>query len=208
MTNGLLGHEAVFPCESGSTVTDDAQPLSLEGQFLVASPELRDPNFVRSVVLLIRHNDEGAFGVVLNRPSFTSVAEVWSQVSKIDCKTREKLFVGGPVNGPLMAVHTQPALSDLQVAADLCFTGKPSHIEQLVAENHGPIRFIVGFAGWGPTQLEAELAEDAWLTTPANSARAFGNTSALWERAIRQVSDAALRSVLNIKQGPADSSLN
>ena len=78
--------------------------MSLEGNFLVASRELLDPNFARSVVLIIRHSDEGAMGLVLNRPTKTSVSEAWKQVSEAPCPSTGLIHLGGPCRGPLMAV--------------------------------------------------------------------------------------------------------
>ena len=73
----------------------------IQGHLLVASPKLGDPNFFRAVVLLVRHNEEGAFGVVLNRPSNTLLKEVWSNVSETPCTTEAVIHHGGPCPGPL-----------------------------------------------------------------------------------------------------------
>ena len=81
--------------------------MSLEGQFLVASRKLLDPNFVRSVVLLVRHSDEGAMGLVINRPTKTTVAEAWRQVSEAPARREALIHLGGPCRGPLMAVHAR-----------------------------------------------------------------------------------------------------
>ena len=68
---------------------------SLQGRLLIASPKLADPNFFRTVVLLVRHNDEGAMGVVLNRPADLTVDQVWAKVSETDCNTTEHIRAGG-----------------------------------------------------------------------------------------------------------------
>ena len=87
--------------------------MSLDGHFLVASRELLDPNFARSVVLIIRHSEEGAMGLVLNRPTKTSVSEAWKQVSEAPCPTTGLIHLGGPCRGPLMAIHGDPALGEI-----------------------------------------------------------------------------------------------
>lgn len=90
---------------------------SLEGHLLVASAELRDPNFFQAVVLLIRHSEEGALGLILNRRTTATIRQVWEQVSDIACTSTQPLHLGGPVQGPLMALHAgQPG--DLPSSGD------------------------------------------------------------------------------------------
>jgi len=79
---------------------------SLQGHLLIASPTLLDPNFRKSVVLLVQHNEEGAMGLVLNRPTETKLCEAWTQVAETDCASDASLNLGGPCEGPLMALHT------------------------------------------------------------------------------------------------------
>src|SRR5262249_53668892 len=81
---------------------------TLQGQFLIASHELRDPNFFHTIVLIVRHGEEGALGLVLNRPTKAQIKQVWEQVSDTPCETEERLYMGGPVEGLLMSIHTQP----------------------------------------------------------------------------------------------------
>ena len=88
---------------------------SLKGKLLVASPQLSDPNFHRTVVLIIEHNDEGAFGLVLNRTSSKTIKQVWERVTDEPCESDQPLHVGGPVGGPLIAVHQHAVFSDLQL---------------------------------------------------------------------------------------------
>ena len=79
---------------------------SLKGHFLVASPHLADANFYRSVVLMIQHDEDGAVGLVLNRPTDNTIAEVWEMISESPCDVQGCVSIGGPVAGPLMALHT------------------------------------------------------------------------------------------------------
>src|ERR1700752_346769 len=83
----------------------DEKDKSLAGHFLVASRYLPDPNFVHSVVLMIHHTDEGAMGVVINRPSDKTVREVWDMIGYDPVERDDRIFVGGPVPGPLVCVH-------------------------------------------------------------------------------------------------------
>src|SRR5215469_11256802 len=94
---------------------------SLQGHFLIASPQLQDPNFFRSVVLLVQHNDQGALGVILNRPLDMTIQEAWPQVSEEPCNAEGPLHEGGPCRGPLMVLHTDEPLSQLKVCDGIYF---------------------------------------------------------------------------------------
>ena len=181
---------------------------SLAGRFLVAANILRDPNFLRAVVLLVRHDDEGAFGLVLNRPMDAQLDQIWAQLSETPCRRTEPLYVGGPVEGPFTALHTNEELSDLIVSSGLYFSGEKSHLEQLIAGDEPPARFFVGFAGWGPGQLEAELDEQAWLTASATIEMIFSDPADLWERVNRGIAHEGVLSALHIKHVPPNPSLN
>ena len=117
---------------------------SLKGHFLVASPHLADPNFFRSVVLMLQHDEEGAFGVVLNRPTNNTVADVWSLVSQLPCDSREPVHVGGPVAGPLIALHTDLPHSEMEVAGGVYFTSDKESIIQIVTQPAGAFRLFGG----------------------------------------------------------------
>src|SRR5688572_1282976 len=78
---------------------------SLQGQFLVASPHLSDPNFYKSVVLMVKHDEEGAFGLILNRPTTNTVREIWRAVTEQDLECEQPIYMGGPVSGPLVCLH-------------------------------------------------------------------------------------------------------
>jgi putative transcriptional regulator len=184
---------------------------SLQGQLLIASPQLRDPNFFRSVVLIVQHNSDGALGVILNRATNTTVKQLWEAVNESPCVNELPLHLGGPVEGPLMAVHRDESLSEIEIIPGAYFSAEPAKLEQFVSQptdHAAPLRFFVGCSGWGEGQLERELDEDAWVVAPATLDFIFGNDSDLWERATRAAADAKLVSVLHIKHVPTDPSLN
>ncbi len=106
---------------------------SLQGHLLLASEELVDPNFARAVVLLIEHNEQGALGVILNRPTSKTVRELWREVSQVPCESQRPVCLGGPVSGPVMALHTLPALAELEVVAGVYFAAKKQHLDELVS---------------------------------------------------------------------------
>lgn len=143
------------------------------GQLLVAPAWMTDPSFGATVVLLLEHEAQGAFGLVLNRASDTRVAELWARASEGRCAVDAPVFVGGPVAGPLFALHDRPADGESTPVAGLFLTSDPEALARLVAEPPGRLRLFAGYAGWSAGQLEAELQDAAWLTTPATCDDAF-----------------------------------
>ncbi len=183
--------------------------MSLEGHFLVATRELQDPNFARAVVLLVQHSEEGALGLVLNRPTKTTLAEAWRQVSEAPCPIDGLIHLGGPCRGPLMALHRDSALGEMHVLPELYFCADPENIERIIAAGDAEnSRFFIGFAGWGPGQLEAEIKQDSWVTQQATVELVFDSPQDLWVKVTRQISTTKMLAALNIKHVPADPSLN
>ncbi len=182
---------------------------SLQGCLLVATPDLRDPNFHHSVVLMVRHTaDEGALGVILNRPSSTSVREVWKEVSQAPCESDTRLHLGGPVAGPLMALHGQPFESEIEVLPGLHFCADLESLQKLLSLNEQPLKLFVGYAGWSPGQLEAELEQGSWRVGPATLEQVFDNSDSLWEQSLRQIAGAQMVELLGIKHVPPDPMMN
>jgi len=136
---------------------------SLRGKLLVASPTLADPNFARSVILITEHNDEGAMGVVLNRPSETDVDDVAPELTPV--ADGEPVFIGGPVQPKALVVlaeFSEPDAAAWIVAADVGFVAAETEGERLEnAVRRG--RVYAGYSGWGAGQLESELDEEAWI---------------------------------------------
>jgi putative transcriptional regulator len=182
---------------------------SLQGHFLVAEPQQRDPNFVQTVVLVVQHTDQGAFGLIVNRPVSVSRGALWRRVSMQYCNGgRQLLYFGGPVTGPVMAVHTDPSLAEIEVLPDVFFTGKDEHILALIEQTEHPYKVFLGYAGWGPQQLEYEVAQGAWRTVPANATYVFSTRRDLWHEVSKHILDAVLQSMFHIRHIPEDPLLN
>ncbi len=179
------------------------------GMLLLASPELLDPNFVDSVVLLLDVNDEGALGVVLNRPSALPVSEVlagWGDV----VEEPEVLFQGGPVStdGALAVALASPGGQDgvgFRPVADRLGLLDLDTPTELVAGSVEKLRIFAGYAGWGAGQLEDEIEEGSWYVVPARADDVFRlDTRDLWRDVMRrQPGDLALHATR-----PADPDLN
>jgi putative transcriptional regulator len=157
---------------------------SLAGQFLIASPRLVDPNFARSVVLMVQHGEEGALGLIINHPLDTSLEDVCEKILETPCSTDGVLFQGGPCEGPLMVVHTHSNRSDIEIKPGVHFSTERESIEWLLRYNEAPIRFFVGYSGWTAGQLETEMETGSWLTVPAGEEQIFkgGGGEELWSK--------------------------
>jgi putative transcriptional regulator len=147
---------------------------SLTGQLLLASPALRDPNFARTVVLIGVHSEEGAMGVVLNRPSELTVGEAVPQLEPA-LDEREPVYIGGPVQPSsivLLAEFLDPAPAGLLVLGRIGFPAPDADIEELTrATARG--RVFAGYAGWSEGQLDAELEQGDWIVQTAQPQDVF-----------------------------------
>ena len=146
---------------------------SLRGKLLIASPTLVDPNFARTVVFITEHNDEGAMGIVLNRPSETSVESVVPALAEI--AGGEPVYVGGPVQPEalvLLAEFSDPEAAAWIVVADVGLASADVDLDELAdAVRRG--RVYAGYSGWGPGQLEAEMEIDSWIVEAPLPAELF-----------------------------------
>lgn len=188
--------------------SDNEQRNSLEGHLLVAAPELRDPNFARSVVLIIHHNSEGAFGLVLTQATNVSVEQVWSKVSESTCRTRDAIYRGGPVDGPLMALHADGDVGGNDVLPGVYYSVAAEHLESLITRNAQPARFFVGYSGWGEGQLEREMQAGGWLTAPARAEDLFQESEGFWEATLRRIAGQSVLKSMGIDEFPSDLSAN
>ena len=131
---------------------------SLQAHLLIASPELAEP-FTNSVVLMVRHSDEGALGLILNRRTTTALQTTWKEVSDVPCHREASIFLGGPCEGPLVALHRDEFLLELEVLPGVSISAGKEKLERLAAQDDDkPAKFFAGYSGWSPGQLENELA--------------------------------------------------
>ncbi|TCZ55953.1 YqgE/AlgH family protein [Roseicella aquatilis] len=152
----------------------------LGGQVLIAMPSMQDPRFARTVICLCAHSPEGAMGIVLNKPlEGLSFDELLKQLGLVPVppQRRIRLFQGGPVEGGRgFVLHTRDWSNDqsLEVADDLALTASVD-ILSAIAGGGGPRQGILalGYAGWGPGQLEEEIQANAWLSVPPDETLLF-----------------------------------
>jgi putative transcriptional regulator len=161
---------------------------ALTGKLLLSNATLFDPNFRRTVVLIGHHDDEGAVGVVLNRPLGVAVDMAVPPLAGL-VASGDEVFEGGPVQpdaAVVVAEFVDPSATTVVAFGSIGFLPEETDVDE-----HGQIvraRVFAGYSGWGPGQLEDELAEDAWLVTPATETDVFSaDPTRLWERVVQRL---------------------
>jgi putative transcriptional regulator len=179
---------------------------TIRGQLLIAGPTLGDPNFWRTVVLVVEHSEDGAMGLVLNRPSETTVGEAVPQLAEL-VDPDEDVLVGGPVQQSgviVLAEFEDPADAAMIAFEDVGIVGTTSEVMERPTGVRAA-RAFAGHAGWGPGQLDGEIERGDWILEPARRADAFtAEPSELWPSVLtRKGGSYAL-----IARMPTDPSLN
>ena len=143
-----------------------------QGSFLASAPELLDPNFMHTVVLMCGHTQQGAYGLILNRPSEIAVREAL-EAHELLKQTALRMYVGGPVGlDALQVLHRAPERisGGVQIADELWIGGDLDEIGRFAladpAAAAASVKLFVGYSGWGAGQLENELASGSWLPAP------------------------------------------
>ncbi|OLP58796.1 hypothetical protein BJF93_17650 [Xaviernesmea oryzae] len=170
----------------------------LDGQFLIAMPGMFDSNFVRTVIFICAHSKDGAMGFVLNRPQQLTFSDVLMHLEMIDSDQAIRLpaaardfqiQTGGPVEtGRGFVLHSDDYLSEssIPINEDICLTATLD-IVRAISRGQGPSKamMMLGYVGWGPGQLESEIAANGWLTCPADE-------DLIFDRALLEKYDRAL----------------
>jgi putative transcriptional regulator len=185
----VLG-SALWAAEPAST---QAQNARLAGQLLVATPELEGPTFTRTVIYMIRHDARsGAMGLIVNRQLGEVPMAVLLKQSGLPGEGAEgsvRLHVGGPVEATrIVVLHTDDYAGPdtVKIANGVAITSDPSILKS-IAEGKGPrrARFTLGYAGWAPGQLEAEMEAGYWVVVPSDAAIVFDDADETkWDRAM------------------------
>ncbi len=181
----------------------------LKGHLLIASPSLTSSFFSRTVILMLDHSEEGAAGVVINRPTEATVADIAETVFSEPFDWDKALNLGGPVSGPLMVLHEVEDLSDQEIFPGLYNAVEVSKVREVIMGRTEPSMIIANYAGWGPGQLEGEFGVDSWLTLPATRDHVFWTgTKELWDVVVGAINSRKLSEFLGLRDLPADPNLN
>jgi len=177
---------------------------SLRGKLLLSSPSLVDPNFRKTVVLIAHHDEDGAMGLVLSRPSEVSAVEAVPLLEGLP-GAQGPVFVGGPVQPQAFMVLAEFDDVEDSVAPIFDHVGFMSADAEPETLSIQRVRLFAGYAGWGAGQLEAELEEPAWIVVQAEPTDPFADDpDALWREAVARAGG----SVSLMKSMPYDPGLN
>lgn len=193
----LLGLGAAGqPVPAANDAPGPPTTASLKGRFLVAHPSLSDPRFAHAVILMVRHDATGALGLIVNQP--VGIAQVTpdepgakTENAQHRAPIRLAASFGGPVEqGKAFIIHSGEYKTEdtIEVAPHVAVTASVQILKD-IADGKGPkhMLYIVGYAGWGPGQLEDEMRRpDSWYEAPVDEALIFGgeDTDAVWEKAV------------------------
>ncbi len=149
-------------------------------------PQLGDPNFQRTVVLMIEHSEEGAMGLVINRTAPLKLGDLakGQQIRVASHRQEDFVYMGGPVEPYRgFVLHDSEGIEERhQVCPGLYLSFTSDALAPLLLSDGARLRFCLGYAGWGPRQIERELAQGAWLFTEATAAPTLdGDPAQLWD---------------------------
>jgi putative transcriptional regulator len=172
---------------------DDIPPRPrLAPAFLLSMPQMADPNFRRTVILLCEHSNDGAWGLILNRPTGKTAASVVEFTPALTGDSGLEIWTGGPVEpqrGALLLPEEPLGEDAFEVSPGIFLSSSADFLRKLI---EGPAvekaRLLMGYSGWGPLQLDRELTESSWLISDVAHAIVFDTTPAeMWEAAIRRL---------------------
>ena len=192
----------------------------VEGLALVASPYLGDRNFLRSVVYVVKHDAEGAYGLILNRPTDITVGQLLRQVlgdeqvegaeEELDSAAdlADPIYHGGPVEGPVVIIHEQMDDEATLYPPGVGLSSDQDDFASVCKQTSARFRVFSGYAGWAPKQLEEELKQGGWLVWAISKEDIFGNADELWQTAVRQIGREILAGSITTGPIPDDPNRN
>jgi putative transcriptional regulator len=174
---------------------ESVESANLAPGLLLAMPQLADPNFSRSVVLMIEHSEQGSFGLVINHPSPIKASELLDSLEMSwQGEDNAVVWAGGPVSPSTgWVLHepvgsAQPGQGTIAITSSILLSTSPDRLREIASSPPRNIRLLLGYSGWGPGQLAAEMARGAWLHTAAEPGLVFETPAdAIWETAMRSL---------------------
>ena len=165
---------------------------SLQGNFLIATPQMPDPRFKEQVIYICSHNDEGAMGLIVNHPSEYSLYEILKSANvEVHTDCLPPIYIGGPVEVEaafFLYSSEYESANELSISEDVSMSRDPQILHD-IAGGKGPRSyiFVLGYSGWAPGQLESELTVNGWLTLPAQNEILFNTQNGdKWKQAALQ----------------------
>jgi putative transcriptional regulator len=201
------------PNESSANGLPNGQSLgpSLAGLLLVATPKLTDDVFGQSVCLLLEHGQERAVGVMLNRPFGLDIRPLWAELTSGLSKTAQPpkhLHFGGPVSGPVVAIHDRASLAEAGNGNGVYFAAQIENLKKLALIPPEHYRLFIGHSAWQPGQLEQEIRDGFWYPLPADREIVFAEDTDMWQQGLRRVGKLMWQSVIGLPEIPQNPGLN
>ena len=181
---------------------------TLTNQLLIASRGLENDFFARAVVLVLEHHEhQGAAGIVLNKPSEVSLEEVYPELDEFEFSRENELVnIGGPCDGPVVALHACSECSEVPVLPGVAMAVKQDNLCRLM-QSDSSMRLFSGYSGWAPGQLETEIESGVWYATEASSSLIFEDLTDLWQRACDQYGNEVIADAVGSRV-PSDLLMN
>ena len=181
---------------------------TLQGTLLVSTERLHGSSFEKSVVLLMQDDKRGTFGVALNKLAEPQVRSAWEKLTGSETNDQHVIVSGGPLKGPVFALHQMPDLSDVEMPGGLHVSAQVEKLQQLMMQFENPYRIVVGVSGWKPGQLMTEVDSGYWYVMPADIETIFDDPKWMWEVCLHEYGRQQIADIVGEHNIPYDPDLN
>lgn len=181
---------------------------NLKGTLLVSTERLRGSRFEKAVVLLMQHDEKGTFGVTLNKPANAKVRKAWSELTGETVPDEQAIVAGGPLHGPVFALHQDPTMYDVEMTGGLYVSAQVDKLQQLTSQFENPYRIVIGIAGWKPGQLSTEVNDGYWYQLPMDIDLIFDDPEWMWDFCLQECGRRQVADIIGNDNIPFDPSLN
>ena len=178
--------------------------MDFTGTVLIASPHMEDPNFRMTVTLIVYQQGDAITGLVLNRPTSATVADVWREQFNRECPSEEPVYLGGPVSSPPVALllKTVPTIDSAQAIFSVELSVDEEQITGALSDKSQFCRVFVGCAGWTEPQLRGEIDQGAWFLLRAEEIDIFQEPKEMWISSLQKSTLASFQRVFHLKHLP------
>ena len=179
---------------------------SIKGYLLVASPKIKNSIFEKSTILILEHSHKGAYGIIIDKyQRDTTIEEVWEKSTGYKQKSNQLLNIGGPIDGPIISIHTNKKLGEEYVTNKVYFTVAKKIINEIIKKEK-TLKVFVGYCRWSKGQIEQEIESGSWFIFESKLEYIFNLKDSLWN----EILDTEYLEILkkSIKNIPLDPSLN
>jgi putative transcriptional regulator len=186
--------------------------VSLAGCLLAAHADMDNPMFSKGVCLIVEHTEKGTVGIMLNRPLAIDPTPVWKTLLQGEVSESSELVghfnFGGPENGPIVAIHNDSQLADGGNSQGVYVSAQAESLQKLATTAPEHLRWFIGHAEWGKSELEREIVDGKWYVVPAIPQIVFAEESQMWPTAIRFEANSVISTFPGVDHFPPSPSMN